>query len=169
MVSTRLPTVTPSALTRPSRTSPVTGPTSPNMIGTWPATTSPSAGPPPRYGMCLMSVPVMRLNNWRSEPLRQEPRRAAGAAAGGIRNHEAPRLGRVVAYRRVLRYRGVLLYRGVLAGDGAQDGKTKGAGDGAPVHCPGPMRLHRIALRGSEWFSPSRGLARSLPAARPRS
>jgi hypothetical protein len=32
-----------------------------NMIGTWPATTSFSAGPAPRYGMCVTKVFVRLL------------------------------------------------------------------------------------------------------------
>ena len=32
-----------------------------NMIGTWPATTSLSAGPAPRYGMCVTKVLVRLL------------------------------------------------------------------------------------------------------------
>ena len=82
------------------------------------------------------------------EALRQEPRQRVGSAAGGVRHHDAHRLGRVVSCR------GVPVCRGVLPAGGADDGKTKGAGDGALEHCPGPMRLHRIALYGSERVQP---------------
>src|ERR1700740_2106921 len=33
------------------------------IIGTWPATVSFSAGPAPRYGMCVTNVPVILLYN----------------------------------------------------------------------------------------------------------
>jgi len=34
-----------------------------NRISTWPASTSFSAGPAPRYGMCTMKVPLVALNS----------------------------------------------------------------------------------------------------------
>jgi hypothetical protein len=81
------------------------------------------------------------------EALRQEPRERVGPAAGGVRHHDAHGFRRIV------------LDRGALAGGGAEDGKTndgktKGAGDGALEDRPGPMRHHRIAVCPSEWVQP---------------
>ncbi len=61
-VNQRSSEVTAIGRTLPARACAITVGMLPKVMCTWPPITSVSAGPPPLYGMCSMSVPVIALN-----------------------------------------------------------------------------------------------------------
>ena len=61
--ASRLSLLTASALSVPARTYGIDGASSPNMMSTWPAIRSFSAGPLPRYGTWLILTPAIELNS----------------------------------------------------------------------------------------------------------